>query len=160
MPNAAINLLTPDMQEAFWGALDPDMRAFLSALEMRENWTWQYEEMPELFTAMASALPRVVTLPLDEKARQLIWDLIPLITAMPFRQAVAALVWLDNRGEAAGEGMGWGVITYREASYISEAMTEHPLHSDASTLVERLRVLMRSRVAASLFCQLQEEVML
>src|SRR5690625_2861709 len=117
MPNAAINLLKPDMQEAFWGALDPDMRDFLSALESRENWTWQYEEMPELFTAMASALPRVVNMPLDEKARQLIWDLIPLITAMPFRQAVAALVWLDNRGEPSEAGIGWGVVTYREASH-------------------------------------------
>ncbi len=158
MSDPIAEILSPEMQEAFWGALDPDIRAYLTAFEAKEGWTYHFEEMPELFIEVARALPGVVDLPLTPQTQQLLRDLIPLLAAMPLRQAVAAIVWLDNRAARQPQAIGWGVVIYREVAWITFEAPEDPLYAEARTLFERIRVLMQSRVATALFCQLKEEL--
>lgn len=160
MSDPIAEILSPEMQDAFWGALDPDMRTYLDNFESREHWTYRFEEMPELFIEVARALPTVVDLPATGATEQLLRDLIPLLAAMPLRQAVAAIIWLDHRSSSGPDTPGWGVICYREAVAMTFDNPSDPLHLEAKMLYERIRMLMQSRVATTLFYQLREETSL
>lgn len=158
MSDPIAEILSPEMQDAFWGALDPDIRAYLNAFESKERWTYRFEEMPELFVSVARALPSVIELPLTPQTHQLLRDLIPLFVAMPLRQALASIIWLDNRSARVPGSIGWGVICYREVVAITNSGEQDPIYTEARMLFERIRMLMQSRIATTLFCQLKEEM--
>lgn len=146
---------SPQTQDAFWASFHPDIRALLSETESRETWTYSYDELPGLFTTLAGALPRVVEQPLDDASRSVVRTLIPLLASMPFRQCMAGLAWLDARADPEGDE-GWGVVCYVEAANI-EAGSAPVLEGDgaiapyARIVVERVRMLIRCRIAAELF---------
>lgn len=144
-------IFSPEAQSEFWGAMDPDFRAFIAHFEKKETFTYDFTELPELFIRMAHALPRVAQLPIDEKSQDILVKLIPLLTCMPFGTCIFAIHWLNN--EAGESPIGWGTLCYLEATNITNNVSDHQHYDLARQLVERLSTIMRSRRAHGIAAQ-------
>lgn len=144
---------SPQAQDVFWGGLDPDIRAFLDSFERDEDWTYEFEELPELFIQTALALPKVVELPPQGYAQEIIYQLIPLLSSMPLRQSVSAIAWLDNHiiNESA---LGWGVVCYMTAVDITRDKENDPIYLESKVVYERIQMMLRSSLSSLLFCNL------
>ena len=144
-------LYTPSFQEAFWAGLTPDLRALLDVYEAQETWTYA-DDLPEPFFRLAEQLPEVASVPVTGAAQPVARALIPLLANLPFRKAISALSYLDSLGgeKAPGE-LGWGVATFLEAASIARQAAEDPLFAEAKNLADRMQVVVRASIAASLF---------
>ncbi|MCP1674247.1 hypothetical protein J2T57_001349 [Natronocella acetinitrilica] len=141
---------SPETQNAFWASFHPDIRAFLEHHEQGEGWTYGFDELPDLFTTLAGALPRVVEVPLTARAERVLHELIPLLAAMPLRQCLSGIAWLDARADEY-EG-GWGVVCYLHATHIaSTADPDDGVLPHARILAERIDMMLRCRISADLF---------
>lgn len=145
------HLFSPQAQDAFWGAMDPDTRACFDLFEQKETFTYQYGELPELFMNMANALPDVAVLPVDSRSQSLLISMIPLLASMPFRQCVFSVHWLND--QAKESPIGWGTLCYLEALNIVNNDEGNPNHDMARVIVERITAVMRVRKAMGLFAQ-------
>lgn len=148
----SVNLFTQSGQDEFWSAVKPDIREALELFEHGETWTFHYDELPDLFTEMARALPSIVTLPLSDAHRAILRNLIPLLSTMPFRQCVFAIAWLDGHAEG-DDNPGWGVASYAEAVNIcnKESTETNPIYAHAKVVRDRVRILMRFKISADMF---------
>jgi len=149
----------PDVQEAFWKAMTPDVRCFLDSLEEKENWTYKVGEFSYLFDALASALPDIVQLPLTKEHQDVIHNLIPVLLSMPLRQCLSAVAYLDRYGCTKDNPVGWGVVCYLEAAEaqkdggLSETQRLH-----MRTFCDRVRVFISGTISVELFLYLNKEV--
>lgn len=139
---------SPEYQEAFWSQLDPDLRAFLDNWEEQESWTYDPQELPELYSKLQATLPKLAQLAPSPRQTDIIRDLIPLLTAMPLRMSVSALSWLDQRSQK--DTHGWGVFCLMEASRIAEDPNDD-LQAEAKAFASRIRVMLQTSLAAKLF---------
>lgn len=145
---------SPIVQDAFWGCLDPDVRNFLDSFEIKESWTYEYNELPDMFAQISKALPKVVELPPSKETKNLLHDLIPLLSSMPLRQCVSAIAWLDGHIQSEGE-VGWGVVCYIEAANIYRAKSNDELFLQSKIVYERIQIMLRSTLASMIFCNLK-----
>lgn len=144
-------LFAPEVQDVFWRQMEPDARACLDMLERKETWTYQYSEMPELFTKTAEALPVIAQVPVEKKNQSVLEQLIPLLATMPLRQCVFAIHWLN---EQAGESpIGWGSLCYLESLNIKNNKPEHEFSDYARVVVDRVSTVMTVRKALGLYGQ-------
>lgn len=150
-PTVDTLLFTPEAQSAFWEAMQPDARACLDMFEEKERWPYPYEEFPELFMTMADLLPTVANLPTNDKCQEILIQLIPLLSSMPFRQCIFAIHWLNH--QAGDNPIGWGALCYLEAVNITNNHPEHEIHGMAKAMVERMATVMRARKIIGLFSQ-------
>ncbi len=144
-------LFSPYAQDAFWGSMHPDARASFDVFEQKETFTYQFNELPELFSSLASALPELVVLPSDSKTQEILISIIPLIASMPFRQCVFAIHWLNDKSRESP--IGWGTLCYLEALNILNNVPDHDHHDLARVVVERTSAVMKVRKAMGLFAQ-------
>lgn len=136
--------------DGFWAELDPDVREALSLLESQETWTYEVDSFPQMFLEAAEALPGVVSLPLNRKARDLMVDLIPVVSAMPFGASVFAIAWLDANGHP--DGPGWGMALYVTAMSVAESEdADEELRGHASVIANRIASLVRLNIATDVF---------
>jgi hypothetical protein len=142
------NWFSPEYQKTFWSQLDPDMRIFLENWESSETWTYSERELPELYSKLLEALPKLAEYSPSPRHSELIRDLIPLLTAMPLRMAVTAVSWLDQRNTS--QSYGWGILCLMEASRIAEDNGD-PLQADSKAFADRIRVMLRTTLATKLF---------
>lgn len=147
-------IFSPEFQDAFWKNLDPDIRGFLDTYEQKEDWTYSFDELPDFFIELSRALPRFATIPPNEETKKILRELIPLLAAMPLRQAVSAIAWLDNHIVDEGD-IGWGVIIYLEAAEIYNNHKEDEIHLFAKIIYERIRVMLTSTLSSMLFSNIQ-----
>lgn len=152
--NFHAGLLEPSVQDEFWGAIDPDIRKFLDSFETAESWTYEFEELPELFVKVSSALPKVAELPPSDSSQKIIRELILLLASMPMRQSVSALAWLDNRIMDETD-IGWGVICYMEAADIFRHNKSDDIYLQAKVIHERIQVMLASTLSSLLFCNIK-----
>ena len=150
----AVTLLSPEFQESFWSNLDPDLRGFLEAYESREDWTYEYNEIPKLFVDLSNALPRFAMLPPTKDHNNILRQLIPILTSMPLRQAICAIAWLDNQ-ITNDEDMGWGVVCFLEAARIFQEAPDDEIYSDAKVLYERVGIVLKTRLSTFLFTNIE-----
>lgn len=144
-------LFAPEVQDVFWRQMDPDARSCLDMLEGKETWTYQYSEMPELFTKTAQALPDIAHVPIATENQIVLEQLIPLLATMPLRQCVFAIHWLN---EQAGESpIGWGSLCYLESLNIQNNNPGHEFADYARVVVDRVSTVMTVRQAIGLFGQ-------
>lgn len=151
-------ILSPEMQDSFWGLISPDMRHELKAYEKLEQWTYNFEEIPEMFVEISKALPKVVEMPLTVETQELLKPLIPLLSALPLGPFMSCLIWLDNRASHEPEAYGWGVICYREAVAIVASGEQTPMYEQARIVYERVQFFMQSVIVMNLFNKLKEEM--
>lgn len=148
-----------EVQDAFWKAMTPDIRGFLDDLESKETWTYSMNEFGYLFSTLAGALPNIVQLPLTMEHKSIVHKLIPVLLAMPLRQCVSAIAYLDRYGSTENNPVGWGVVCYLEAS---EAQKEDNLSSKDriyfKTFCDRVRVFICRTISVELFLHLNKEV--
>lgn len=144
-------LFSPEAQDAFWGEMHPDTRACFDLFEKKETFTYQFDELPELFLNMATALPDVALLPVDVKSQDILVKLIPLLSSMPFRQCVFSVHWLNE--QAKDSPIGWGTLCYLEALNIINNLKDHPHLAYAAVIVERITAIMRVNKAIGLYEQ-------
>lgn len=145
-----------ETQNVFWENMSPDIRAFLDSLETRETWTYQVEEFEDLFVEMASALPRIVQLPLSEEHQSIVEKLIPLLVSMPLRQCISAVAFLDKHGFTENNPIGWGVVCFLEAKHISQ-QKDNKLWLICKTFCERIDTFIRSSISTELFVNISKE---
>lgn len=144
-------LFSPEAQEAFWAEMHPDNRACYEMFESKESWTYQFEELPELFLKTSDALPKVAQLPIESKNQQVLVQLIPLLASMPLRQCLFAVHWLNEK--VIDSPIGWGTLCYLEAVNIKNNEKDNDHHELACAMVERISAIMRVRKAMGLFAQ-------
>lgn len=153
------NYFEPEVQNAFWEAMTPDVRNFLDGLEGKETWTYTLSEFEGLFKTLAKALPDIVQLPLDEEHQSIIHKLIPVLLSMPLRQCISAVAYLDKFGGTKQNPIGWGVVCYLEAS---EAHKDKSMDKSKAicfkTFCERVQVFIHSTISVELFLHLNKEV--
>lgn len=142
---------SPLVQDTFWSGLDPDIRSFLDAFEAGEDWTYEFEELPELFLKISDALPRVAELPPSKESQKVLRELILILASMPMRQCVSALAWLDSNIVEETD-VGWGVICYMEAADIFRHKDNDEIFLQAKIIHERIQVMLRSTLSSLLFC--------
>ncbi len=153
------NYFEPEVQNAFWEAMTPDVRQFLDQLEDKETWTYTLNEFESLFKTLAKALPDIVELPLEEEHQSIIHKLIPVLLSMPLRQCISAVAYLDKFGGTAKNPIGWGVVCYLEAAETYKNQeTEKEKAICFKTFCERIQVFIHSTVSVELFLHLNKEV--
>lgn len=147
------DIFSPETQDEFWGSMNPDAREFLDRYEVEENWTYCFEELPELFIKLATALPRIVEIPPSTRSTGILHGLIAVLANMPFRQSMFALAWLDQDIDQAKqeEDKGWGVMCFLEAADLCLQDPNSELALDAKTIYERVQTLLKTRLTVSLF---------
>ncbi len=157
--NAKENRQGPDLtngaQDQFWSSVSPDIREALELFENGEDWTYEYDEFPELFIATANMLPDVLELPVKNGNKEILINLIPLLSSMPFRQAIAALAWIDNQEL---DGPGWGAACFAEATKITNQGPgeDNPVYLHAKMLCDRVKTLVRFNMVSTLFLNNKE----
>lgn len=151
-------LLTPATQEAYWSSIDPDVRAFLDDFESREDWTYSYDEMPQVFVEISKALPKFAKFEINSESsatvQPMIRQLIKILSAMPLRQAISAISWLDQNVKNETD-IGWGVAIYMEAAQIALFNKEDPMYKECKLLYERIDVMLHSTLSSLLFLKLR-----
>jgi hypothetical protein len=148
-----------NVQEAFWKAMTPDVRGFLDALEKKETWTYTINEFGNLFSILANALPDIVQLPLAKEHQSVVHKLIPVLLAMPLRQCLSAVAYLDRYGSTEKNPVGWGVVCYLEASEAQKDSETTDLDRIYfKTFCDRVRVFISSTISVELFLYLNKEV--
>lgn len=90
------SILSPVSQKEFWSELRPDLSDFLDMNEEKESWTYKYNEVPDLFLSLSAALPKVASLPPTGEAKGIIEDLIPILSSLPMRESISAIMWMDR----------------------------------------------------------------
>lgn len=144
-------MFSPEAQDAFWSEMEPDTRASFDFLEQKEEWTYNYTEMPDLFIKTAMALPKLVSLPIDSKSKSVMEKMIPVLATMPLRQCVFAIHWLNDR--AGDSPIGWGSMCYLESLNIVNNEKNHDLSIFSRVIVDRISTIMAIRKASGLFAQ-------
>lgn len=152
--NDNLKIFEPSYQHAFWGSLDPDLRVFLDEFEMKESWTYDYNELPGLFIEIASALPKVAMLNPDENSKEILQELFPLLANMSFRTCVSAISWLDKDLKHESEH-GWGAIIFIESSKMAQIEDGTTLSLSAKMVYERLRIILMTRLATKIFSNIK-----
>lgn len=153
------NLGVPDLdnesQDEFWRDISPDIREAMEMFEAGEDWTYDYDEFPELFIATARLLPGVLEIPVNDEHKKLLTSLIPLLSSMPFRQSIAALSWIDNHDDG---GPGWGAACFAEATKIVNAgpSSDESLYAHAKIICERIKTLVKFNLVSALFLHHKE----
>jgi len=149
------SLLTPDFQDAFWASLSPDIRPFLREWETKESWTWQYEDLPEVFDQLGQALAKIADQNIEEASEAMMSSFIQVLSAVPMSFAISALSLLDARPYANGTGDGesWAAASFSAASQIAENEHNHEAYLWARVFYERVRVMVRARLSVELFSQ-------
>lgn len=148
----------PLMQHMFWSNLDPDIQRFLDEFEGREDWTYQYEELPSMFIETANMLPKVLSLPINKDASVIVHRLMPILSSMPLRQSISAIAWLDSNSEHQA-GKGWGMICYMESARVFHNMPDSPVYLHAKALYERIRIMLHTSLSSKLFINIHKTVM-
>ena len=149
-----LKLFEPSYQSAFWGSLDPDLRVFLDEFEMKESWTYDYNELPGFFLEVASALPKIASKNVDENAKGILEELFPLLANMSFRTCVSAISWLDKDIRHESEH-GWGAVIFLEASKLAKSDDPTTLTLSAKMVYERLRIILMTRLATKIFTNIK-----
>lgn len=144
------SFLSPGVQDAFWRRIDPDMRLLLDALEQREDWTYRYEEFPELFEQTYRLLIDVAYLPSETNASNIIGYLMPVLASMPFRECVASIAWLENQPKDE-ESFGWGMRIFLRAVEIAQSGEKHRQFAHAKTIRDRIIFMMKSDISTQIF---------
>ncbi|MGD1524413.1 hypothetical protein [Vibrio owensii] len=147
-------IFSPGFQSTYWSNIDPDIRKILDEFESREDWTFSFEELPEMFVEMSSSLPKVAELPLTEGNKSIIRDLIPILASMPLRQAISAISWLDSYLEEEGK-IGWGAWIFLEVSDIYKNNPSDEIFLEAKIVYERIKIILRSSLAVKVFCNIK-----
>jgi hypothetical protein len=149
-----LKIFEPGYQHTFWSSLDPDLRVFLDEFEMKETWTYDYNELPGLFIEIANTLPKISTMNIDDNSRKILDELYPLLASMPLRLCVSAIAWLDRNIKNESEH-GWGAIIFLEASKIAK-QTENTTKVLSSKMVyERIRIILMTRLATRIFTNIK-----
>lgn len=156
--NSEMEFFSPTMQTLYWSNLDPDIQQFLDEYERREDWTYRYDELPSLFVDTARLLPRVINIPLNRDAIQIIHMLMPILSSMPLRQCISAVAWLDTNSESQA-GKGWGMTCYMESSRIYFSIKDSPVYLHAKLLYERIRIMLHTSLSSKLFINIHKIVM-
>jgi hypothetical protein len=156
--NASSMLLSPTFQDAYWSNIDPDIRAFLDDFESREEWTYSFDELPDMFIEISKALPKFTEYKINEENTEIIQpmlkELIVILSSMPMRQAVSAVAWLDQNIENETE-IGWAVAIYMEAAQIALNNENDPNYAECKLFHDRINLMLHSRLSTLLFVQLQ-----
>lgn len=149
-------IFEPSFQSSYWSSLDPDLRIFLDDFEMRESWTYDYNELPGLFTDIAKALPKIANINTDEHSENILNELYPILASMPFRLCITAISWLDRNVSDQSE-YGWGVVVFMEAARISEKQDKSPFTLSARMVYERIRIILVTRLAIKIFTNIPKK---
>lgn len=153
--NHDMEFFSPTMQNLYWASLEPDIQIFLDEFEGREDWTYRYDEFPSLFVETARMLPRVIHIPLNREAMQIVHMLMPILSSMPLRQCISAVAWLDTNSESQA-GKGWGMMCYMESSRIYFSMKDSPVYLHAKILYERIRIMLHTSLSSKLFINIHK----
>lgn len=144
------NIFSPDFQKKFWAELDPDLRFFLDEHEKKEDWTYKYNEIPSAFIELSSALPRVAVLPPSDNTKQILHQLIPILSSLPMRESLTSIMWLDRSIKNEGD-MGWGVVLYMESAQIYHNNKDSDIFLQSKVIYERIRTLVQSSLSLEIF---------
>ncbi|MND11557.1 hypothetical protein D3C87_351710 [compost metagenome] len=144
---------SPEFQDKFWGALEPDVRLFFDKFEQREDWTYTYNEIPEVFTALSNALPQIIDDENVESAKEVLHSLIVLLSSLPLRECIYAIGWLDREAKEQYQ-IGWGVRLYIEAESIYNDNPDSHIFLHAKVIRDRVKVIIQSSLSSELFCNI------
>ncbi|WP_137297112.1 hypothetical protein [Psychromonas sp. SP041] len=152
------NLLTPKYQKEFWSNISPDIRRFLDDFESKEDWTYTYAEIPEAFQEISKALPKFarhkINMDNTEKTRDIIQKITVILAAMPLRESISAISWLDRDISDETE-IGWAVAIYMQAAQVALFDKSDPDYKECKILYDRVRIMLHSRHSSLLFTQLR-----
>lgn len=149
-----LKIFEPSYQHSFWSSLDPDLRVFLDEFEMKESWTYDYNELPGLFIELANTLPKIATKKVDEDSKAILNELYPLLASMPFRLCVSAIAWLDRNIKHESE-FGWGAVIFLEASKLAKEKESTTLILSSRMIYERIRIILMTRLATRIFTNIK-----
>ena len=143
--------LRKDLQADFWSSTSPDLRQFVEHCDSLEDWTYHYSDMPETYEKIEKIVNDLAKVePKGESSRDIIHNLIPLLSSIGFSSCMHALIWLDDMSKRRnGDGLGWSVIIYIEAIALSS--TDNKLKVEAKNLVERLELILDFHIKCRLF---------
>lgn len=143
-------LLNPVFQDAFWGSLDPDLRSVLSEYESRETWTYKYDEIPNVFNDLSTALMMFNKIEVSDDNSDLLFSMIKILSNIPMRSALSSVAWMD-RDLQSDSKYGWAAAIYLESARVMNTEPTHPLYKECKATYERLRLALHSRLSALLF---------
>ncbi|EGR5929798.1 hypothetical protein D051_0075 [Vibrio parahaemolyticus VPCR-2010] len=150
MKNNSQDIFSPGFQDLFWGTLEPDFRSFMNDLENKEVWTHKYEEFPDMFKQLADLLPHCDEVRAMKADNKTIRDFIAVLSAMPARQSLSALSWLDSQSSSETR-IGWGAKIFLECADIYKNKQEDPLKLEAKAVYKRVQSISQTRLLVDLF---------
>lgn len=152
-------LLSPSAQDEYWRNINPDIRTFLDKYEEKEEWTYSYNEMPEIFNQISHMLPKFKDISINEQntdsIQPIIRKLIVLLASLPLRQAISAISWLDRNIKNETD-IGWGVAIYIESAKITKYYIDDPDYRDCKLLYDRVNLMLNSNLSCLLFLKIQK----
>lgn len=150
MKNNEQEIFSPGFQDLFWKTFDPDLRGMMSGMESKETWTHTYDEFPFLFKELAE----LVLLCDEQKALsaddKIIRDFISVLSAMPVRQSLSALSWLDSKSTSE-DTIGWGAKIFLGCVDIYKNRESDPLKREAKALYMRVQAISSTKILVDLF---------
>ena len=149
--NITPTIFEDEVQNEFWGKIQPDTLAVINILESKELHTHSLQTSPRLFAKIAKALPDVATLPVSKENQDILVKLIPLLSSMPLKASIFSMNWLNEK--TAGSPMGWGTLCYLEALNITSNDQNHESYDLAQVMVDRVTLIMRLKLSVELFSQ-------
>lgn len=149
MANPSSELLHPETQKEFWKHIDPSVFQMFVAFESQEDWTYTYDELPELFIKTAESLPEIASFPLDTNSQKVAHALIKILASMPLRECLFALTWLDSHD--GNSELLWGEACYLESERVLKDTNNQEMHVYANILSQRVKIINKSRIAISIF---------
>lgn len=152
-PSTGFDALAPSFQDKFWGSLDPDVRLFFERFERKEDWTYRYGEIPDMFKHISEALPMIGNQKSEVISTKIMHELIMLLSSLPFKECIYAIGWLDRNVKSEYD-IGDGVRIYLEAERIFEDEPNSPLYLHAKIIKERVRVILKTSLSSELFCNI------
>lgn len=137
-------------EELYWSTISPDIRLILINLESFEDWIYYNEQFPELFEETANLLATLSTLELEyEIVLSVMDDLIMILSAMPFRQSIYALSWIETH---SNEEFGWGLKIYHRAEQNLNIYNSGDVIYDSSHVIkERVAAIVKLNIAGQIF---------
>lgn len=138
--------------QKLFGLIAPDISEVIKDFEGKETWVYNYNELPRLFTDTAIFISSLVEKDKSvDVVDKIVQHLFPLLASMPFKDCIAAIVYLENNIENK-EILSWGAIIYLETE--KRKSGENEQSNNARIINERIKLVVKTKLAVELFTQI------
>lgn len=131
--------------------IDPDIRPLIAAMISGESWAHKASSVPEVVSLLSEALPKTVTLPVDNSYIEIVDKFIKTLAHLDAEVFFVSMLHLEQGSLSPKSDLrpGWGSFVYVRAIELSESVS--PLTKEARVITARMVTILRSSKIVDMF---------